>query len=180
MSLANWIRARCRRVATRHGSSIWRDAWTRRSPRGARFGRWSPPRRTPRSRTASCAHRVVILEKRSRHSAMRCGSPIARRCISRRLRTHWPSPASTRRVVRCWASCPRSLSREFVWPMGLAMAHAHLGDTGVALDYLERAYDERVGWMLLAPREPAFDILRDEPRFQALMRKIGPATPLSA
>ena len=70
--------------------------------------------------------------------------------------------------------------REFVWPMGLAMAHAHLGDTNLALDYLERAYDERVGWMLLAPREPAFDILRDEPRFQALMRKIGPATPLSA
>ncbi len=64
--------------------------------------------------------------------------------------------------------------REFVWPMGLAMAHAHLGDTSVALDYLERAYDERVGWMLLAHREPALDILRDEPRYQALMRKIGP------
>ena len=64
--------------------------------------------------------------------------------------------------------------REFVWPMGLAMAHAHLGDTGIALDYLERAYEERVGWMLLAPREPALDILRDEQRYQALMRKIGP------
>ena len=63
--------------------------------------------------------------------------------------------------------------REFVWPMGLAMAHAHLGETAVALDYLERAYDERVGWMLLAAREPALDILRDEPRFQELMRKIG-------
>jgi serine/threonine-protein kinase len=68
--------------------------------------------------------------------------------------------------------------REFVWPMGMAMAHAHLGDTGVALDYLERAYDERVGWMLLAPREPGLDILRNEPRYQALMRKIGPATRL--
>ena len=28
--------------------------------------------------------------------------------------------------------------------------------------------------MLLAPREPALDILRDEKRYQALMRKIGP------
>ena len=70
--------------------------------------------------------------------------------------------------------------REFVWPMGLAMAHAHLGDTSVALDYLERAYEERVGWMLLAPREPALDILRDEPRYKALMTKIGPATRDSA
>jgi serine/threonine protein kinase len=70
--------------------------------------------------------------------------------------------------------------REFVWPMGLAMAHAHLGDTTLALDYLERAYEERVGWMLLAPREPALDILRAEPRCEALMRKIRPAARLDA
>jgi eukaryotic-like serine/threonine-protein kinase len=70
--------------------------------------------------------------------------------------------------------------REFVWPMGLAMAHAHLGDTSIALDHLERAYAERVGWMLLAPREPAFDILRGEPRFESLMRKIRPPNRLDA
>ena len=69
--------------------------------------------------------------------------------------------------------------REFVWPLGLAMAHAHLGDTELALDYLERAYDERVGWMLLAAREPALDILRREPRCQDVMRKIGPVAALS-
>jgi eukaryotic-like serine/threonine-protein kinase len=64
----------------------------------------------------------------------------------------------------------------FVWPMGLAMAHAHLGDTDIALDYLERAYDERVGWMALIGREPALDVLRPHPRFQALARRIGPAS----
>jgi serine/threonine-protein kinase len=63
---------------------------------------------------------------------------------------------------------------EFVWPMGLAMAYAHLGDENTALDYLERAYDERVGWMLLLGKEPAFDILRSAPRFQKLLRQIGP------
>jgi eukaryotic-like serine/threonine-protein kinase len=63
---------------------------------------------------------------------------------------------------------------EFVWPMGLAMAHAHLGETDIALDYLERAYEERVGWMLLMSREPALDILRPTKGFQALLRKIGP------
>jgi hypothetical protein len=64
---------------------------------------------------------------------------------------------------------------EFVWPMGLAFAHAHLGDESIALDFLERAYEERVGWMLMIAREPALDVLRGTPRFQALARKIGPA-----
>jgi eukaryotic-like serine/threonine-protein kinase len=63
---------------------------------------------------------------------------------------------------------------EYVWPMGLGMAYAHLGETDTALDYLERAYDERVGWMALVGREPALDVLRLHPRFQALARKIGP------
>jgi TolB-like protein len=63
---------------------------------------------------------------------------------------------------------------EFVWPMGLAMAYAHLGEENVALDYLERAYDERVGWMPLLGREPAFDALRSAPRFERLLGKIGP------
>jgi len=63
---------------------------------------------------------------------------------------------------------------EFVWPMGLAMAYAHLGDESTALDHLERAYEERVGWMLLIGREPALDVLRSSPRFQSLLRKIGP------
>jgi serine/threonine-protein kinase len=64
---------------------------------------------------------------------------------------------------------------EFVWPMGLAFAHAHLGEESVALDYLERAYEERVGWMLMIGREPALDPLRGTPRFEALARTIGPS-----
>jgi hypothetical protein len=64
---------------------------------------------------------------------------------------------------------------EFVWPMGLAFAHAHLGDESIALDFLERAYEERVGWMLMLGREPALDVLRGTPRFESLARKIGPA-----
>ncbi|HEV7838067.1 MAG TPA: hypothetical protein VGO75_08385, partial [Gemmatimonadaceae bacterium] len=63
---------------------------------------------------------------------------------------------------------------EFVWPMGFAFIYAHLGEEEIALDYLEKAYDERVGWMLMIGRDPALDVLRHTPRFQALVRKIGP------
>jgi len=63
---------------------------------------------------------------------------------------------------------------EFIWPMGLAFAYAYLGETETALDHLERAYEERVGWMLLIGREPALDILRGHPRFEAIARRIIP------
>ena len=63
---------------------------------------------------------------------------------------------------------------EFIWPMGLAFAYAHLGETDTALDHLERAYEERVGWMNLIGREPALDILRGHPRFEAIARRIIP------
>ncbi len=63
---------------------------------------------------------------------------------------------------------------EFVWPMGLAFAYAHLGETDTALDYLQRAYEERVGWMALAGREPALDILRGHARFQQIVANILP------
>ena len=63
---------------------------------------------------------------------------------------------------------------EFVWPMGIAFAYAHLGEESRALDYLERGYEERVGWMQLMSREPALAILRGTPRFESLARRIGP------
>ena len=63
---------------------------------------------------------------------------------------------------------------EFVWPMGLAFAYAHLGEKSTALDFLERAYDERVGWMGLISREPALDVLRSTSRFQRVLARIGP------
>jgi len=39
-----------------------------------------------------------------------------------------------------------------------------------AVAWLERAVDEQA-WYL---RSPAFDILRDQPRLQALWKKVGP------
>ncbi len=63
---------------------------------------------------------------------------------------------------------------EFVWPMGMGMAYAHLGEESKAMDWLERAYEERVGYMLMISRDPALDILRSSSRFQALEKRIGP------
>jgi serine/threonine protein kinase/tetratricopeptide (TPR) repeat protein len=65
---------------------------------------------------------------------------------------------------------------EFIWPMGMGMAYAHLGETDTAMDFLELAYEERVGYMPMIGLDPALDVLRDLPRFKTLARRIVPAS----
>lgn len=48
-----------------------------------------------------------------------------------------------------------------------------LGEHDRALTLLEQAYDERTGLIRLLKVEPMFDPLRDEPRFQRLLEKVG-------
>jgi DNA-binding winged helix-turn-helix (wHTH) protein/tetratricopeptide (TPR) repeat protein len=62
-----------------------------------------------------------------------------------------------------------------VSPYRLAAIHAALGHREQALDYLERGCDARDQWMVFSKVDPQLESLRDEPRFQELLRRIGPA-----
>ena len=55
----------------------------------------------------------------------------------------------------------------------LAVIHAALGSEDAAFAELESAYAERAWSMLLLKRDPAFDGLRDDPRFVRLERRVG-------
>jgi TolB-like protein/Flp pilus assembly protein TadD len=55
----------------------------------------------------------------------------------------------------------------------LAAIHAHLGEVARAMDCLERAFAEHSGDMLFLGVDPAYDPLRSDPRFQALVRRVG-------
>lgn len=48
-----------------------------------------------------------------------------------------------------------------------------IGENEVALAELEKAYEERDGFIILLNIDPRFDALRDNPRFQELVKKIG-------
>ena len=50
-------------------------------------------------------------------------------------------------------------------PMRAAILWASIGDAGRALDWLERAYAERVPGMIYLRYETAFDALRAHPRY---------------
>ena len=62
---------------------------------------------------------------------------------------------------------------DYVSPFSLAIVYTGLGEQDQAFAWLEKAYDERVGWLIFLPREPKLDSLRSDPRFVDLTRRIG-------
>ena len=60
----------------------------------------------------------------------------------------------------------------YVSPVAFAILHIGLANLQEALDWSERAYDERRGWLAYVNVNPIFDPLRNEPRFAALVRKM--------
>ena len=63
--------------------------------------------------------------------------------------------------------------RGSVTAFNLALVYLGLGDRARALDYLEQAFDVNSQWMPYLRGDRIFDPLRAEPRFAALMRKLG-------
>lgn len=61
----------------------------------------------------------------------------------------------------------------YVPPFYLALIAANLGDHAAAFAWLEKAYQERSGWMPWLKLEPLLDNLRTDARFNDLLRKIG-------
>jgi len=55
----------------------------------------------------------------------------------------------------------------------LSVIYTTLGDKERALTWLERTYEARLGLLVIINVEPLFDPLRAEPRFQAILRKLG-------
>ena len=49
-----------------------------------------------------------------------------------------------------------------------------------AIDFLRQAYEERFGWLLYVPIDPAFDELRSEPDFASFVTQLSPITAASA
>lgn len=58
-------------------------------------------------------------------------------------------------------------------PYWMAVAHAGLGDRDRAFQWLERAVRGHDGWSMSLHVDPSLDSLRDDPRFEALVREIG-------
>jgi TolB-like protein/tetratricopeptide (TPR) repeat protein/DNA-binding winged helix-turn-helix (wHTH) protein len=71
------------------------------------------------------------------------------------------------------AELKKNAGRSYVSPYGLAQVYAELGDKDRALTILERAADEHAFEMIFLNIDRSFHGLHGQPRFQALIKRIG-------
>jgi tetratricopeptide (TPR) repeat protein len=64
-------------------------------------------------------------------------------------------------------------NQKYVAPYFFAGIHVGLGENDRALEYLEKAYEEHSNWLIYLHIDPSMDELRDDPRFQDLLRRVG-------
>ena len=58
-------------------------------------------------------------------------------------------------------------------PFSVALIYLGLGENDKALDWLESAFERRLGWFILfAKRDGRLDVLRNEPRFQSILQRM--------
>jgi serine/threonine-protein kinase len=64
--------------------------------------------------------------------------------------------------------------RDYVSPVAFATVFLGLGEPDRALDWTERAYEERRGWLAYLKVNPILDPVRGHARFEALVKKMWP------
>ena len=62
---------------------------------------------------------------------------------------------------------------DYVSPLDFARAHARLGNREQAFRYFDEAFAERASGLVLLKVDPAWDLIRDDPRFVAAIRRVG-------
>jgi serine/threonine-protein kinase len=63
--------------------------------------------------------------------------------------------------------------RTFVSAYMRALVYLGLGDQPSTFEWLERAYDERSNWMVWLLKDPRWDPVRADPRFAAILDRVG-------
>ena len=61
---------------------------------------------------------------------------------------------------------------EYISPYDVAIIYVGLSDTEHAFEQLEKAYDDRAGWMINLNVDPIFDPIRSDPRFTELVHRM--------
>jgi adenylate cyclase len=60
----------------------------------------------------------------------------------------------------------------YVSPYDLAILYVGFGDKDRAFEQLNKAYEDRAGWIIYLKVEPIFDPLRSDPRFAELVGRM--------
>jgi tetratricopeptide (TPR) repeat protein len=67
----------------------------------------------------------------------------------------------------------RESKEHYVRPEFMAMGYASLGNPDRAFEFLERAFQTRSAGLIFLHLDPGYKPLRDDPRFDQFVKKIG-------
>ena len=67
----------------------------------------------------------------------------------------------------------RLSEKSYVSPYAIAVIHTGLGEKEQALQWLQKAYEVRAGYLIYSNVDPQLDPLRSDPRFQDLLRRMN-------
>ena len=100
------------------------------------------------------------------------GDSISTRGIAQ-LASAYAAAGKRREALRVLDELMEESNRSYVSPARIARVYVWLGDKDQAFAWLEKAYQERSPLVPTVKVDPIFDPLRDDPRFQALLRRLN-------
>jgi hypothetical protein len=79
-------------------------------------------------------------------------------------------------LLKCLADLLKQSQIKYVSPIDIATIHVRLGDVETALDWLEKAIDERTWYLGFLKVRPTWDSLHSNPRYTQLLRRMQLST----
>jgi len=97
------------------------------------------------------------------------GSPLMRAALAQ----SFAAAGRSQEAAQILGDLTELAKQKYVAPYFFAGIHIGLGESDRAMEYLERAYEERSHWLIYLHIDPSMDGLRPDARFQELLRRIG-------
>jgi serine/threonine protein kinase/tetratricopeptide (TPR) repeat protein len=97
------------------------------------------------------------------------GSPMMRAALAQTF----GAAGRTTEAVQMLDDLTELATRKYVAPYFFAGIHIGLGENDRAIECLEKSYEEHSHWLIYLHIDPSMDGLRDDPRFQNLLRRVG-------
>ena len=104
------------------------------------------------------------------------GSPLMRAALAQTFAT----AGAPQEAIQILDDLQKLAKERYVVPHFFAGIYVGLGDHDRALEYLEKSYAEHCHWLIYLHIDPSMDDLRDDPRFQDLLRRVGLPAPSDA
>jgi eukaryotic-like serine/threonine-protein kinase len=79
----------------------------------------------------------------------------------------------TARATRILNDLKDNTARQYTSPFNVALVYTGLGMADQAFEWMEKAVEDRCSWLVSLRVEPLLDSLRPDPRFQAVMKRVG-------